>query len=938
MSGPGDRLIERDEPLARLEEALASSVAGEGTVACIEGPAGVGKSALLAEFGSGSPSEERLELRARGFDTERDLPFGVIRQLYEPPLAALDERERERVLSGPARSAAWVLGGAEPPVAVPDQSAAVLHGITWLTLHLAAERPVVLRVDDLHWADAPSLRALAYLAPRIAGHPVLLACAMRPGGADDPPELLGPAAAPGAVVVRLAPLTDAGSRALVRAAFEATASDRFCAACHRSTGGNPQLLRELVADVQAAGVRPDDREAERIATVVPEAVARAVVHRLARLSEPGRALARAVAVLACADLRHAAALAGVDERDVAGAVEELTAANIVRDDLPLEFVHPILGEAVGAEIPAGARDVYERQAARVLATESASRERAAAHLLACEPRGERWAADVLSDAGAAALARGAPEAAARAFERALAERLPERPPELLTPLGHAQMAVGDPAGAAVLEEAIAVTPDQLVRAELISQLGQAEFIAGRTGDALRRLADALDEPGLRDDALRTIEDTYLFLGRQDARFSADVRRRLSRRADQLAADDPVLAADQAIDAFYAAEPATVVAERARVGMRDPLSARSGPVAAPFMMANFALAGVDEFDEAEAAIEDVLGRANEIGSLVLQGLTVHMRLWVRWRRGALADAEEDARAVLATGGAGVEHATLPARWALSDILLDRGHTADAHAVLDPYVAAALEEYPGSQSAAWVLMGRARLRLEAGDASAALEDALRVGELTAELQIPNPAFTAWRSLAARAAARLGEYARAGVLADEEVALARRFGAPRAIGIALVGRGLAEERPEHALAWLEEAADVLASSAALVERTRSLLELGAALRRGRRVREARTPLRQALDIALGCPAEALAARARAELEASGARPRRDHVTGVDALTPRERQVAGLAAAGRTNGQIAADLVVSRGTVEAHLRSVFRKLDIASRHDLPAAIRLEC
>ena len=937
MSGRGDRLIEREEPLARLEAALASAMAGDGKVACVEGPAGVGKSALLAEFESASPSEEPLELRARGFDTERDLPFGVIRQLYEPALAALDERERERVLSGPGRSAAWVLGGAEPPAAVPDQSAAVLHGITWLTLRLAAARPVVLRVDDLHWADASSLRALAYLAPRIAGHPVLLACAMRPGGADDPPELLGPAAASDAVVVRLAPLTDAGSRALVRATFGAAASDRFCAACHRSTGGNPQLLRDLVADVQAAGARPDDREAERIATVVPEAVARMVVHRLARLSEPARALARAVAVLARADLRHAAALAGVDQRDVAGAVEELTAANIVRDGLPLEFAHPILGEAVGAEIPAGARDVYERQAARVLATEPASCERAAAHLLACEPRGERWAADVLFDAGAAALAQGAPDAAGRAFERALAERSPERPPELLAPLGHAQMAAGDPGGAAVLEEAIAATSDQLARAALTSQLGQAEFIAGRTGAALRRLADAVDEPGLSDEAVRAIEDTYLFLGRQDARFSGDVRRRLTRRADQLSADDPVLAAHQAIDAFYAAEPATVVAERARVGMREPLSARAGPVAAPFMMANFALAGVDEFDEAEVAIEDVLARANEIGSLVLQGLTVHMRLWVRWRRGALADAEEDARAVLAGAGAGVEHATLPARWALSDILLDRDRAAEARAVLDPYVEPALEDYPGSQSAAWILMGRARLRLEAGDASTALEDALRVGDLTAELQIPNPAFTAWRSLAARAAVRLGDQERARGLAGEEVELARRFGAPRALGIALVGRGLAEERPEDALGWLEEAVDVLASSPTLVERARSLLEFGAALRRARRVREARTPLRQALDIALGCSAEALAARARAELEASGARPRREHVTGVAALTPRERQVADLAAAGRTNGQIAADLVVSRGTVEAHLRSVFRKLDIASRHELPDALRHE-
>jgi DNA-binding CsgD family transcriptional regulator len=140
---------------------------------------------------------------------------------------------------------------------------------------------------------------------------------------------------------------------------------------------------------------------------------------------------------------------------------------------------------------------------------------------------------------------------------------------------------------------------------------------------------------------------------------------------------------------------------------------------------------------------------------------------------------------------------------------------------------------------------------------------------------------------------------------------------------------------VSWLEEAVAVLAPSPALAERARALIELGAALRRARRPREARAPLREALDLALSCPAEALARRAREELEASGARLRRERLTGVEAITPRERQVADLAAAGRTNAEIAARLVVSRGTVEAHLRSVFRKLGIASRHELPDALR---
>jgi DNA-binding CsgD family transcriptional regulator len=931
-AGAGEHpLIERETALARLDAALMSACAGRGTVACIEGPPGVGKSRLLAAFGTETAA---LDVNARGLETERDLPFAVVRQLYEAVLGRLGAPERRAALAGPAQSAAWVLGGAPPPAAVLDQPAAVLHGIYWLTVHLAATRSLVLRVDDLQWADPASLRALAYLAARVSAHPVLLACAMRPTGPDDPPELLAPLATPDAVIVRLAPLGPAGSARLVRAVLGTGASARFCAACHRSTAGNPQLLHELLADVRAAGDRPDDDTADRIATIVPEAVARLVVRRLARLSPAARALARALAILGRAEMRHAAALAGIGEDAARDAVRQLAARSIVGDGLPLEFAHPILREAVRAELPAGARDVEERRAARLLAAEPAQRERAAAHLLACEPRGEPWAVAVLREAGAAALARGAPDAAAHAFERALAERPADRDPDLLAQLGAAYVGSGDPAATAVLEEAIARSGDAASRAGLVNQLAQAEFVAGRTDTALQRLAGALADSDLGPDAARMLEVGYLLLARQDPAFVEDARRRLAGHDERRAEGDPAFAAHLALDAYYAGDPAPAVTRLAVLGMRDPLAPQAGPTAAPFMMSTFALAGADGFDEAETAIDAVLARAREIGSQVLEGLAVHARLWVRWRRGALAGAEADARTVLAGAHRGLEYASLPARWALSEILLDRDRPQEARELLMPHVDRVLREHGGTQSALWILAGSARLRLVAGDHRGALRDALAVGDMSAPLQIRNPAHTAWRSMAARAAAALGEHGRAVELATEELELARAFGAPRTVGIALVGRGLAEARPEAALPWLEEATATLAGSPAVVERARALLALGAVLRRAQRRREARTSLREALELAVRSDAEALAERARSELAASGARLRRERLTGVEALTPREHEIAALAAAGHTNREIADRLYLTRGTVESHLRSVFRKLGVGSRRKLPEAL----
>ncbi|MBI5106124.1 MAG: ATP-binding protein, partial [Solirubrobacterales bacterium] len=241
-------LVERDRELQSLGTLVARAAAGEGRLALIEGPAGIGKSRLLAEARRQAADAGMLVLAARAGELEREFPFGAVRQLLEGELA--DEARRARLLSGAAAGAAAVFGDVAQQPAGPepeDASFAALHGLFWLVLNLAAERPVLLAVDDLHWCDRPSLRFIAYLARRLEDVPVLLAASWRTTDPGTDPVLLSELAQdPDVAAVRPGPLTEAAVAEVVRAALGPAAEAAFCAACHGATGGNPLLLRQLL--------------------------------------------------------------------------------------------------------------------------------------------------------------------------------------------------------------------------------------------------------------------------------------------------------------------------------------------------------------------------------------------------------------------------------------------------------------------------------------------------------------------------------------------------------------------------------------------------------------------------------------------------------------------------------------------------------------------
>ena len=254
-------LLEREDDLARISGSLEQARDGRGTLLVVEGPAGVGKTALLAEARAIAESSGMQVLRSRGAELEREFAFGVVRQLLEPVLRGVDDPEG--LFQGPAGVAAGLLGLPGAPAhdgaafADQDSSFAVLHGLYWLCADLAGRQPLCVLVDDAHWADAPSLRFLSFLVPRLEELPVAPCVGARPREAREQAALLESLAADGAAwAVTPAPLTAAGVAELLTLELGAAPGPAFAGACHRATGGLPFLVRQVVAGLRRAGSRP----------------------------------------------------------------------------------------------------------------------------------------------------------------------------------------------------------------------------------------------------------------------------------------------------------------------------------------------------------------------------------------------------------------------------------------------------------------------------------------------------------------------------------------------------------------------------------------------------------------------------------------------------------------------------------------------------------
>jgi DNA-binding CsgD family transcriptional regulator len=935
----GSSLLERERDLAQICGCVGMAGEGEGCALVLEGPAGIGKTALVKVTFEQARQADMAILTTRCGELESNLPWGVVRGVFGPMLATASKSERRMLFSDAAGLAGIALGsdGVHTPARRADALGAALHGLYWLTANLAATRPVLLAVDDAHWADKPSLRWLAYLAARLEGLPVLLVTTVRPGEPGTPSGPIAAIARAGRVI-QPSPLTREATGTLVRGTLGDEASMDLCESCHLATGGNPFLLRCLLGELLDRGELSDSESTESVTEIRSEEISRATLARLGRLPAGARQLASAISVFGSScSLDDAAAIAGLEDDAAIVAADALAAQGVIGESEPLEFVHPIVRTAVYDEIPNHQRVRWHARAARLLDDAGAPVDEIAVHLLPLAPSGDAAVVAVLGSAATAALAAGAPEYAVQFLSRALAEPPPARDRvAILRELGTAEASLQRPAAVDHLQEALSLSSQPSERAEIARELAVPLIHSGHMTEAVDLLERATGElvdvdrelrleleadiigarrlhPRMREAALERIQD--LRAARLEGRTFGE---RVALSAVALEPGSPPGKAAESIEC----------AERALGNGR--LLAEAGVESPAFWYAATALILADAFERADRVLDSAHSEARAQGSTVGLSLGFAFRALLRYRTGQLADAEADARQALDISPSGRWAASVYALMFLIEILLERGRAEEAAE------AVAESGLDNDETPLLPLLlvrhARGRLNLALGNAAAGLAD-MRTAAAELESGAFPPQLWPWRSTHALtlAAAEDGEEARR--LADQELQLTRSFEARGPLGISLRVRGLVEPGAAD-LVLLQEAVAVLRGSGAVLEHGRALVDLGAALRRAGRRPDSIVSLREGLGLAHGCGATALAARAREELVTAGARPRRDALHGRDALTASELRTARLAAEGRTNREIAQALFVSVRTVETHLTHTYQKLGIPSRDELPGAL----
>ena len=937
-----DLLRERSAELGVVERAVADVRSGDGRLLVFEGPAGIGKTSLLQVVRDRARAAGMQTLAAHGDDLERRFGFGVARQLFEAVVR--DERAARRLLVGSARLAGPMLGVELGPASAPaprdpsEAAFAVQHGLFWLTAELGERGPVALLVDDAHWADPESLRFLLHLARRLEGLPVLLAVATRP--LSDGDRLLRRlAASADAVVLCPLPLSAAASEEIVRVGRQ-RADDEICRICHARAGGNPFYLRELASGLRAERLERGPAAADRLARWSPERVTRYVGARVAAVPPAARSLARATAILGQdARAEHAAAIAQLDSVTADEAADALRSAGILAPGPGLAFAHPIVRSAVYDEIPAAACAGAHARAARLLAADGASDDRVAAQLMACAPCSDPWASERLADAGRAALVRGAPAAAAGYLRRAL-EEPPPTPAraDLLFELGAAEASAYEPALAADhLREAFEVATEPAARRRTALLLASMQTQVGEGAEGVELVRLVLEECA-DDQAIATsVEAQLVNLARFQAStrpLARDAAARLRRRVDA-GENGTAMLATVAAEMAMAGDSAPRVVELATRALEPPRESGQSMADYSFMIAVRALIMAEELGLATRVLDDAIDAASGRGAALDLGFLMAFRSDAAYRQGAVFDAEADARTAYALA---LDNEWLIGRQAsvayLVTALVERAQLAEAaHVVGEAGLDGPADALPDHYTNHLLLHARGRLRIAAGALDDGVADLLECGRRQTAIGEHNPSLIPWRSDVASALRLTGELDEACRLSAEELDLARAFGAPRAIGMALRAAGVVEGGT-RGLELVCEAVELLAPSPARLEHARALADLGVLLQAEGRRSDARGVLRQALELAHRCGAGALETTVLSALRAVGARPRRPVLSGPGALTASERRVAELAGRGMTNREIAESLFVTVRTVEFHLNHSYRKLGIDSRAELAVAL----
>jgi ATP/maltotriose-dependent transcriptional regulator MalT len=939
-------LVGRRRELGALAGALERIGAGSPSWVWVHGEPGIGKTRLLDELCARADAAGHLVLAGRGAEFERDIPFGVWVDALDDYAGALGPERVARLVGERVGELSRVLPAVRAPAGAPsaalhDERYRAHRAVRALLDALARQRPVVVVLDDLHWADEASLELVAHVLRRPPRGAVLLALGFRDG--QVPAALLGALEAAtregAAVELAPAPLTEREADALLGDSVEAGVR----AEAYRQSGGNPFYLEQLV----------------RAGGPVPSGVAASLAQEVAALPERARTLAQGAAVAGHPiELDLAVRAAGLDEREALGALDALLGAGLVRPtDVPRRygFRHPIVRRAVYDSAPESWRLGAHARALQALEGGDDTLPARAHHLERCARPGDLEAVGVLARAAATVSAR-APASAARWLEAAL-RLLPAGPEgearrlELLVPLAVARAAGGALEEALdTLEQALARVPPALaeLRAGLVAACAASENLLGRHAAAHARLLRALEELGDLDAAAAAVLQTELAA---DALYEGDVAamRSWAARAHEAArgTTDPGLSAKAAALRCFAAYNAGAVheaealrAEAARGVDALPDEVLAARLEAPYYL-GFAELFCERYDDAQRHLRRGIGLARATGQgQFLVPMVIGLAHTLE-TRGRVRESVEEADAAVEAARLGANPQVLA--WALTaqawtSVMAgerERGLAAGEEAVRviegldDSILTRATREHVGAAC------------LEAGETERGFALLQRAG--APDFPLVEPGRRAWLYAGmARAELARGRAAAAERwLARGEAALVG-LELPMAESAVLQARAallLAEGEAGEAARLALRAAECAGSVEAQVQAARSRTLAGRALAAAGDPARATAELERAEAELSACGALALRDEAARELRRLGHRvpTRGRRGTGSDglaALSGREREIALLVAQGRTNREIGGELFLSPKTVESHLTHVFAKLGVASRAEVAEAV----
>ena len=697
-----------------------------------------------------------------------------------------------------------------------------------------------------------------------------------------------------------------------------------------ATGGNPLLLGELVKALDRERVPPVAAATARIDELGGRAVLRTVLVRLANLSVDAGALARAIAVLGdFADFALAADLAVLDPPAASDAASSLIGAEILADDTTARFVHPLVGSAVYEDIPAPDRGRAHAHAARLLADHGQPAAVVAAHLLLAPPGRDERSYEVLRGAARASLRAGDPATAVAYLQRALAEPPPDdERADAVFALARATMLSEGPAAEPHLREALRLTTDPAARTRVALELARLLMFTRRIGESVPVIRGAARELGPESgDQQRMLATVELMAPLYDPEHlppqeALEQGRRLPLEAG---VGSKMLAAVSARHWAYGGGSADDCAALALAALEggDLIAADNVFLSVTAVL----VLELADRPEAEAGWDALLRAADTHGSRQSELAVSLFHGFALARRGQLAAAEVSLHQALDAiaawkGGDGRVHAAA----FLSSAAARAG---DSRALAPPSTRCRVRKAPPTRpGCGWTAAS------SCCSPRAASTRPWRGAGRRAPLRVPlaNPIDSPWAQHRAVALHQLDRHDDALHVGRAALSRALAWGSPGLV--ARARRVVARVDGEARIAQLEQAVAATRGTQAQLELAKSQAELGAALGAADQRAQARSVLREALALATHLGADSLAARARSDLPAAGGRPRTLALSGPASLTSSERRVVERAVAGDTNRRIAETLFVTPKTVELHLSNAYRKLGVAGRRELAAAL----